>query len=129
MTQQEHTNVEDGSEGQRVNTVRQLKDALTEGKVAVLENEINHNENEGMVHVNNYGVMLAMVDPWPEYREWILEDGKLKYKDDLLKITYEGVFRDHMEAYGHAYIYPIDQVPDVEEGEYGTPEWVGDTHE
>lgn len=76
------------------------------------------------LHVNRGCVFVVLMDPYPEFREFVFLDGEFHHVDDLLSMEYEGVLEDHFESYGEAAVVPLGAVAFIERDDDGIPRFV-----
>lgn len=110
--------------GWEVYSVESLMEMLGWNSVAVFYSG-KHVDGESL-YVTSADVALMLTDPYPEYKEFVFDDGELQHESDLLTMEYEGVMRDYYDMYGKPVLYPLSIVEGVERDEHNIPQYVGD---
>lgn len=84
-------------------------------------------EDGDTTHVSKDTVVVAMTDPYPEYKTFCFMDGELHHEGSLLSMEYEGRFKDLLENRGTATIVPMAEIETVGRDENRIPEYTGDS--
>lgn len=82
-----------------------------------------HYDNETL-HTNRDTSLIALSDPYPEFKQFVLLDGDYHHTTTLLKTNYEEVFDEFFNTHGKAKVLPLAAVSHIERSDHGIPCWV-----
>lgn len=109
-------------DGRLARSVDSLTGMLGWNSVAVFE--AGEHRDGDRLKVNKATIYVMLADPYPEYTAVVLMDGEHHHTEQVLSMTYEEVFENHLEDYGEAKIVSLSELSHLQRDEHGAPEYV-----
>lgn len=65
--------------------------------------------------------IIVLTDPYPEYKQFVFEDGELWHTAELTSETYEKIFEQTLRDYGEATIVPLSEIDCIQRNDRNIP--------